>query len=88
MGQPEGRADWCGERTELAKEYFMFGLGLGELIVVLVVLLLLFSRRLPELGHSLGKSINKFRKAMRESGEIDITPEDATKNEKRSPDDS
>jgi len=34
----------------------------------------LFSRRLPDLGESLGKSIKKFRKAVNEPDEVDITP--------------
>jgi sec-independent protein translocase protein TatA len=29
---------------------------------------------LPELGHGLGKSIKKFRKAMSDPDEVDITP--------------
>jgi Sec-independent protein translocase protein TatA len=28
----------------------MFGLGLGELVIVLLILLILFNRRLPDLG--------------------------------------
>jgi sec-independent protein translocase protein TatA len=54
----------------------MFGLGFGELIVVLVIVVLLFNRRLPDLGESLGKSIRKFRKAANDTDEIDITPKD------------
>ena len=50
------------------------GLGFWELIVILLIVLLLFNRRLPELGESLGKSIRKFRKSVRENDEIDITP--------------
>jgi sec-independent protein translocase protein TatA len=52
----------------------MFGFGIGELLIVLVIVLVLFSRRLPELGEGLGKTIRKFRKAMNDSDEIDITP--------------
>jgi sec-independent protein translocase protein TatA len=52
----------------------MFGLGLGELLVILLIVVVLFSRRLPELGEGLGKSIKKFRKAMNNSDEIDVTP--------------
>jgi sec-independent protein translocase protein TatA len=54
----------------------MFGLGLGELLVVLVIVVVVFNRRLPDLGESFGKSVRKFRKAMREPDEIDITPKD------------
>ena len=52
----------------------MFGFGIGELLVVLIIVLVLFSRRLPDLGEGLGKSIRKFRRAMNDSDEIDITP--------------
>jgi sec-independent protein translocase protein TatA len=56
----------------------MFGLGLGELVIVLIILMILFSRRLPDLGESLGKGIRRFRKSLKDSDEIDITPEKAT----------
>lgn len=54
----------------------MFGLGLGELLIILAIVLVLFNRRLPDLGESLGKSIRKFRKAVVEPDEIDVTPKD------------
>ena len=54
----------------------MFGLGLGELLIVLVIVLVLFNRRLPEIGQSLGRSIRKFRRALSEADEIDVTPKD------------
>lgn len=54
----------------------MFGLGMGELLVILLVALVLFNRRLPDLGESLGAAIRKFRKSLKEPGEIDITPKD------------
>ena len=52
----------------------MFGLGIGELLVVLVIVLVLFNRRLPDLGQSFGAAIRRFRKAVKEPDEIDITP--------------
>jgi sec-independent protein translocase protein TatA len=52
----------------------MFGFGIGELLIVLVIVLVLFSRRLPDLGEGIGKSIKKFRKAVNEPDEVDITP--------------
>jgi len=54
----------------------MFGLGIGELLLILVIVLVFFSRRLPDLGEGLGKSIKKFRKALSDSDEIDVTPKD------------
>ena len=52
----------------------MFGFGIGELLVVLVIVLVLFSNRLPDLGAGIGKSIRKFRKAVNQADEVDITP--------------
>ena len=60
----------------------MFGLGLGELLIILVIVMVLFSRRLPELGKSLGRSIRKFRKALNDSDEIDVTPKDEADNKR------
>jgi sec-independent protein translocase protein TatA len=58
----------------------MFGFGIGELLIVLVIVVVLFSRRLPDLGEGIGKSIKKFRKAMNEPDEVDITPKKDTRD--------
>lgn len=42
----------------------MFGLSLGHLIIVLFVVLLFGSRRLPELGNALGKGMRAFKKGL------------------------
>ncbi|MGQ0793111.1 MAG: twin-arginine translocase TatA/TatE family subunit [Deltaproteobacteria bacterium] len=51
------------------------GIGWGELIIVLVILLLIFGpSRLGDLGSALGKGIKGFKKSMKEPDEVDITP--------------
>ena len=47
----------------------MFGLGPMELMIVGVVAVLLFGKRLPEVGRSMGKSIVEFKKGMRDGEE-------------------
>lgn len=43
-------------------------IGMPELIVVLLVVIILFgSRKLPEIGSALGKAIREFKKAGRET---------------------
>ena len=45
----------------------MFGLGGGEIILILFVILLLFgAKKLPELANGLGKGISEFKKASSE----------------------
>lgn len=55
----------------------MFGMGVGELIVVLVIVLVVFGAgRLPEVMGSLGKGVQQFKRGLREPPEIDVTPDD------------
>ena len=48
----------------------MFGIGMPELLIILLICLLLFgANRLPEIGKSLGEGIREFKKSMKDSSE-------------------
>ena len=50
----------------------MFGFGVTELIIVLVIVVILFgSSRLPEIGTGVGEAIKNFKKSTADYGQID-----------------
>ena len=58
------------------------GLGTPEILIILVVLLLLFGSRLPNVMRSLGKSMTEFKRGMNEI--TDETPPETNKQESQS----
>ena len=45
----------------------MFNIGMGELVIIFLIILLLFgASKLPEIARALGKSIKEFKKASKE----------------------
>lgn len=60
----------------------MLGLSPLEIGVILLVLVLLFgTRRLPELGSGLGEAIANFKKTLRSASALDVTPDSKEKSE-------
>ena len=49
----------------------MFGMGPTEMIVIGLIAMLFFGKRLPDIGRGLGRSISEFKKGMREA-EADV----------------
>ena len=64
------------EREEARKERTMkiFGMGMPELILILVVVLIIFgAKNLPKLGGMLGRSVKKIRGRV-EDDDVDAAP--------------
>ena len=61
----------------------MFGLGVGEIVLVLALLMLLFgAKRIPQIAKGLGEGIRNFRTSVKEGGE-DPERLDESSDEKR-----
>lgn len=51
--------------------------GMGELLIILVIVLLVFgANKLPQLGDGIGKAIKNFKRGINHDDDIDVTPTD------------
>jgi len=54
------------------KEVYMFGLGVTELVIIMVIVVIFFgASRLPEIGSGIGEAIRNFKKSTSDQQEID-----------------
>ena len=53
----------------------MFGMGAGEWVLVLLIILVVFgATKLPQLGDGLGRAIKNFKRAVTSANEIEVAP--------------
>ena len=58
----------------------MFGMGFGELILILLIVVVVFgATKLPQLGDGLGRAIKNFKRAVNASNEIEVAPKTESK---------
>lgn len=58
-------------------QFAILGLGTTELVVILLIILLLFgSKKLPELSRSVGQSMSELRKGLNDGKEKQVKKQD------------
>jgi sec-independent protein translocase protein TatA len=60
----------------------MFGIGMPELIIILVIILIIFGAgKLPEIGGGMGKAISSFKRGVRDEEKTNAEPEKIAEQE-------
>jgi sec-independent protein translocase protein TatA len=64
----------------------MMGFGMGEMVILLVIVLVLFgAKRIPEISASFGKGIREFKRNVNDVQESITAPEPTTRYDSRLP---
>jgi sec-independent protein translocase protein TatA len=75
----------CGSlRARYAAVTMPFGMGVGELVLILVIVTVVFgATKLPQLGDGLGRAIKNFKRSIGSLNEIEVTPRVPSASEKK-----